>query len=143
MEQVSVERFVYLIFDIHSAVRWLVLLAGAVASLKFLRGWIRGDEFKQLDHLLATAFSGLFDLQVTLGFIFFWWSGFTSDGFHAFRVEHALAMAFALIAAHLPARWKNTNDNIRFRNSLFAVLASFAFILLGISRLPGGLSRLS
>jgi len=135
------ERFVYIVFDIHSAVRWLVLSAGVVASLKFLWGWIRGNEFKKLDSLLAAAFRGLFYLQVTLGFIFFWWSGFTTDGFHAFRVEHALAMAFALTAAHLPARWKEADDKIRFRNSLFAILASFAFILLGISRLPGGLSR--
>lgn len=135
------ERYVYLIFDIHSAVRWLVLLAGVVTSLKFMWGWLQGGEFKNLDRLLAAVFSGLFDLQVTLGFIFFWWSGFTTDGFHAFRVEHALSMALALTAAHLPARWKNADDNIRFRNSLFAVLVSIAFILLGISRLPGGLSR--
>ena len=137
------ERYVYLVFDIHSAVRWLVLLAGVLASLKFMWGWLRGSEFKNLDRILAATFSSLLDLQVALGFIFFWWSGFTTDGFHAFRVEHALAMAFALIAAHLPARWKKTNDKIRFSNSLFAILASFAFILLGISRLPGGLSRLS
>jgi hypothetical protein len=135
------ERYVYIVFNIHSGVRWLVLLTGVAASLKFTWGWMRGNEFKNLDRLLAAIFSGLFDLQVTLGFIFFWWSGFTSDGFHAFRVEHALAMGLALTAAHLPARWRNADDNIRFRNSLFAILASFAFILLGISRLPGGLSR--
>lgn len=135
------DRFIYVLLDLHSDVRWLVLFVGGFAILKFGWGWWRGSAFKGFDRALTAAYSGLIDLQAVLGIVFFFWSGYTGDGFPRFRFEHAFAMLLALIAAHLPARWRNLEDRIRFRRTLFAILASVALILTGISTLPGGLSR--
>jgi hypothetical protein len=135
------ERFIYALLNLHSDVRWLVLSVALLAILKFGWGWWRGGAFTGFDRALTAAYSGLIDLQALLGIVFFFWSGYAGDGFPRFRFEHGFAMLLALLAAHLPARWRKLEDRARFRRTLFAVLASVALILTGISTLPGGLSR--
>jgi uncharacterized membrane protein YphA (DoxX/SURF4 family) len=81
------------------------------------------------------------DLQVMLGLILLLWSGFAGAGFPRYRLEHAVVMIIAAVVAHLNARWRNAENKVRFRNDLFIILATLVLILLGISVLPGGLSR--
>lgn len=135
------ERFIYALLNLHSDVRWLVLAVAGLAVLKFGWGWWQGGAFRGFDRALTASYSGLIDLQALLGIVFFFWSGYAGDGFPRFRFEHAFAMLLALLAAHLPARWRKLEDRARFRNTLFAILASVILILAGISTLPGGLSR--
>jgi len=125
----------------HSGVRWLILLVAVVAIVKFLLGWLRGGPFKGMDRGLMSGFSGLMDLQVTLGIILMLWSGFAGVGFPRYRLEHALTMIIAAVVAHMSARWKNADDRTRFRNNLFLIVGSLILVLIGISILPGGLSR--
>jgi hypothetical protein len=125
----------------HSVLRWLILLAAAIAVVKFALGWSQGSEFKGMDRGLTSAFSGLMDLQVTVGLILLLWSGFSGVGFPAFRIEHAIAMILAAVVAHLPARWKNVEPKRRFRNTLFATLGSILLVIVGLTFLPGGMSR--
>ena len=125
----------------HSGLRWLILLVAVVAIIKFTVAWRAGSTFKGMDRGLTAAFSGLMDLQVTLGIIFLLWSGFAGAGFPRHRIEHAVAMILAAGVAHLSARWKNADDKTRFRNNLFTIIASLILVLVGIASLPGGFSR--
>jgi uncharacterized membrane protein YphA (DoxX/SURF4 family) len=50
-------------------------------------------------------------------------------------------MILAAVIAHLSARWKNADSATRFRDNLFLIVGSFILVLIGISILPGGLSR--
>jgi hypothetical protein len=94
-----------------------------------------------VDHHCA-GFTGLIDLQVLLGLIYLLWSGLgTGAGFPSFRIEHMAIMLVAAVVAHLGALWKKSEDKIRFRNSLFIIIDTLIIILLGLARLPGGLSR--
>ena len=126
---------------IHSYLRWLIVVIAIAAIVKFALGWLRGGAFKGMDRGLASGFSGLIDLQVTLGLIFLLWSGFTGVGFPMIRIEHATTMIIAAVVAHLPARWKNAADKIRFRNTLFCILGALLLIYAGVMRLPGGWTR--
>lgn len=126
---------------IHSLVRWLIVLVAVAAIVKFTLGWLRGGEFKGMDRGLSSGFSGLIDLQVTLGLIFMVWTGLAGVGFPMFRIEHATMMVIAAVVAHLPARWKNATDSIRFRNTLFCILGALLLIFVGVMRLPGGWTR--
>ncbi|MDP1546047.1 MAG: hypothetical protein Q8L87_08495 [Anaerolineales bacterium] len=130
-----------LVLIAHSHFRWIVLLAAVLAVVKFTVGWLRGSEFKGMDRGLAAAFSGVMDLQATLGFILFIWMGVTGLGFPMYRIEHAVTMIIAASIAHLPARWKNAADSIRFRNTLFCILGALLLVYLGVMRLPGGWTR--
>ncbi len=125
----------------HSYLRWLVLLVAVIAVVKFVMGWLRSGEYKSMDRGLASGFSGLLDLQVTLGLILMVWTGLTDIGFPMFRIEHATTMIIAAVVAHLPARWKNAEDKVRFRNTLFCILGALLLIYVGVMRLPGGWTR--
>ena len=131
-----------IIFIIHSHFRWVVLLVAVIAAVKFAIGWLRGGAFKGMDRGLAAGFSGVMDLQATLGLINLLWLGFSVDGgFTRYRLEHAFIMIIAAVLGHLPARWKNAADSVRFRNTLFCILGALLLIYLGVATLPGGWSR--
>jgi len=126
----------------HSGLRWLILLVAVVAIIKFTVAWRAGSAFKGMDRGLSAAFSGLMDLQVTLGIIFLLWSGIGAGaGFPRHRIEHGFVMILAAVVAHLSARWKNADDKTRFRNNLFTIIAALVLVLVGIAVLPGGFSR--
>lgn len=122
----------------HSHTRWLILLVGLVAIVKFAIGWLRGGAFKGMDRGLTAGFSGLMDLQVTLGLIFLIWTSIAGVRFTPNRIEHLTTMLIAAAVAHLPAMWKKSADNIRFRNTLFCIVGSLVLVFLGVVRLRGG-----
>jgi hypothetical protein len=124
------------LLTLHSYVRWLIVIVAVVAAVKFALGWLRGGVFQSMDRGLISGFSGLVDLQVTLGLIYLIWNGLAVEGFPAFRIEHAITMIIAAVVAHLPVRWKNAEDKIRFRNSLFIILDVLIIIFIGVMRLP-------
>ena len=125
----------------HSHFRWLVILVAVAAVVKFALGWLLGQKFTSMDRGLAAGFSGVVDLQATLGLIVFLWGGFTDVGFPMFRIEHATTMIIAAVAAHLHVLWKNADDKTRFRNNLFLVIDVLIIIFVDVAHLPGGWTR--
>lgn len=126
---------------IHSIVRWIIVGVGVVALVKFLMGWLGNGRFSGMDRGLSSGFSGLIDLQATLGLIMLLWTGFTGFGFPMYRIEHAFTMIVAAVVAHLPMRWKKSPDKIRFRNSFLVVLVTAVLIFAGVASLPNGWAR--
>jgi hypothetical protein len=126
---------------IHSYLRWLILIVALVAVIKFAIGWRRGGAFQKMDRGLASGFSGLMDLQATLGLVFLIWNGLAGTGFPMFRIEHAVTMTVAAAVAHLHVLWKNADDKKRFRNLLFIILDTLIIVFIGVARLPGGWGR--
>ena len=123
---------------IHSHTRWLILLVAILAIVKFASGWLRGSAFKGMDRGLAAGFSGLMDLQATIGLIFLIWTSVVGVPFTPNRMEHATTMIIAAVLGHLPARWKNSPDAIRFRNTLFCIVGALVLVFMGVVRLRGG-----
>ena len=127
-----------LLLMLHSLVRWVIVFVGLFALVKFLVGWVRKSEFTKKDRRLSAGFSGLIDLQVTLGFIFFIWNGMLV-GFPMFRIEHMVIMLLAAVVAHLPSFMKKAEN--KFAVAFFAVLGALVLIIMGVALLPGGWSR--
>ena len=130
-----------ILLSIHSIVRWLIVVVALIALVKFAIGWLGNGRFAGMDRGLTSGFSGLIDLQTTLGIIFLLWSGLAGAGFPMYRIEHTTTMLIAAVVAHLPMRWKNAPDKIRFRNSFIVVLVTAVLIFGGVMRLPGGWAR--
>ncbi|MGE5374452.1 MAG: hypothetical protein ACM3XO_05290 [Bacteroidota bacterium] len=126
---------------IHSILRWVIMLVAVVAIIVFLVSWLRKSHLEGVDRGLMSGFSGLMDLQATIGIVLLLWGGFGGIGFPAYRIEHGVTMVIAAAVAHMSVRWKNADDSIRYRNYLFLILASLVLVFIGISFLPGGLSR--
>jgi hypothetical protein len=125
---------------LHSILRWLIVLAGLLALVKFAAGWLGKREFSKMDRGLSSGFSGLMDLQVLLGLIYFFITGFGEAGFPMFRIEHMSTMLVAAVVAHAPSMFKKRAVN-KYAVGFFAVLGALAFVLVGVTRLPGGWSR--
>jgi len=125
-----------IVLMLHAIVRWVIMLVALVAIVKFALGWLRGGQFKSMDRGLMSGFSGLMDLQVTLGIIYLIWNGIASEGFPSFRIAHGVIMIIAALVAHLSVRWKNADDKTRFRNNLFVIFGSLVLVVIGLSFLP-------
>lgn len=125
------------LFYAHSWLRWLLLLVAAITIVKYLIGLAGKREFDKMSGGLTSAFSGLMDLQVLIGLIYFLWSGFAGAGFPMQRIEHLVTMIIAAVVAHLPAAWRNKPAAIRYRNGLIAILVSLLLVVAGIFVLNG------
>jgi hypothetical protein len=126
---------------IHSILRWVILLVAVIAIVVFLVSWLRRSQLQGVDRGLMSGFSGLMDLQATLGIVLLIWSGLAGIGFPRYRIEHGLIMVLAAVVAHLSARWKNAEEPIRYRNYFLIILASLVLVMIGISVLPGTFTR--
>jgi len=125
---------------LHSILRWIIVVVGLFALVKFLVGWVRKNQFAKMDRGLQAGFSGLIDLQVTLGFIVFFWNGLVDGaGFPMVRIEHMITMLVAAVVAHFPS-FKKKAEN-KFAVAFFAVIGALVIIVLGVYRLPNGWSR--
>lgn len=99
------------------------------------------QKYDRSSRLLTLLFSISVDIQVLIGLIYFIWQGIEYDLWPRERFEHMAVMIVAAIVAHLPARWRNAPELVRYRNDLLVVLATIVIIFVGVVLLPGGTAR--
>ncbi len=128
------------VYRIHSDVRWLVLLVAVLTLIYFVVRWLQKKPYDKRAASLTTLFGITLDLQMLLGLIYFVWSGIDWDYWPRQRFEHLAVMFMAVGIAHLPRRWQNRADSIRYRNAVVVIVAVLVLIVVGILLLPGGSS---
>ena len=117
-----------MLFQAHSGLRYLVLLAGAVALLWFLVGWVRRRPYGPPAPAAFAAFLGLLDLQALLGVVM-WIGGRRPEG----SVDHLVTMVFAVVVLHLTAASQRRRPRpAGFGLPLVGVAVTLALILVGI-----------
>jgi hypothetical protein len=126
---------------LHSWLRWLILLAAFALVIRLALGLAQKSAFGKSARILTSAFSGLMDLQVLLGVIqlVVGWQTYTAlaGGFPLTQIEHMTVLLLAAVAAHLPSRWKNLPDALRYRNGLIVAAGVILMIVVGVSTLAG------
>jgi len=128
------------LLELHSILRWAIVVLSIFTILKFALGLLRKRGFGKMDRGLSAGFSGLMDLQVMLGFLYFFITGFGGAGFPMFRIEHLTTMLLAAVAGHAPAIFKKTGWN-KYALGLGAIIVAMLLVYVGVMRLPGGWSR--
>ena len=128
-----------ILLEIHSILRWLIVLVGFTAIVKFLVGMARKSTFGKMDRGLSSGFSGLMDLQVTLGLLYFLITGFGGAGFPLYRIEHLTTMLIAAVIGHAPSMFKKAPN--KHARAFYAVIGALILVVIGVYRLPGGWSR--
>ena len=126
------------IFHFHSGLRWILLLSVLLLIIRLTTIWLRNSPFKPFDKTLTTVTTSLFDIQLVAGIILLF---LMTNGFSAFarhHLEHAFTMLLAIIAVHIPIKWKKRPDPARAKATLIAILVAVALIVAGIARLPQG-----
>lgn len=127
-----------IVLDIHSLVRWIIVVVSLAALVWFALVWLRGMHNEKADRGLMSAFSGLIDLEILIGIIYILWSGFTGAGFPLYRIEHAVTMIIAAFVAHLSMLWRKSDEKTRARNNVLLILGVMVIVFIGISFLPQG-----
>ncbi len=128
-----------ILLEIHSIMRWIIVAVGFIAIIKFLIGMARKSPFGKMDRGLSSGFSGLMDLQVALGLLYFLITGFGGVGFPMFRIEHLVTMLLAAVVAHAPSMFKKAAN--KHAVAFYAILGALILVVIGVYRLPGGWSR--
>lgn len=117
---------------IHGELRWIITLLALVIIVVFAVGWLGKREYRPLHRSLLTGYTILMDTNVLLGLILLFSLGLSA----AYRLEHALTMILAAVAAHATAIWRKSTDSpTKFRNQLLLVLLSLALVLVGVIRM--------
>ena len=135
------ENMMNILLMIHSILRWVILLVAVIALVVFLVSWLRRSQLQGMDRGLMSGFSGLMDLQAFVGIILLIWGGLGGIGFPTYRIEHGLIMVLAAVVVHVSSRWRKTDEPLHYRNYFLIILASLALVLIGISVLPGVLTK--
>lgn len=128
------------IFGLHSIVRWLAVLAAIAVVIKLVANLVSRNDLDSMTKGLLSAYSGMLDLNVLLGLIFFLWDGLRlgmlfdfSNPIIRHRWEHWPTLLIAVVLAHLPSRlWQDKPTNVRNRNSLIFVIISLLLIVVGV-----------
>ena len=123
------------VFMAHSGVRYLVLLIGVVAALYFAYAVARGGN-PRTSRVLASAFTGLLDLQALLGLILV-----ALGLYYPGLLGHLFMMLFAVVAAHVAmALAKSSPDAGRAnRLRLAGVVVALLLIAGGVMAIGRGL----
>ena len=126
------ENFLY---EMHSGVRWLVVLMTFIAFGYLLFGMLQSRAYDKRTHQVMVAWSSLVGIQWVLGIILFLVLGAFDVGY---QWEHATTMTIALAVAHLYMPFKKRPDALRYRAGLAVIAIVMVLVFVGVARLPQG-----
>lgn len=125
--------------QMHSGVRWLVVLAFIIVLFRYAVGYVRKGNFAALDGKLLSVFSMLTAIQFILGLLLFGLYGMSGIPLRENAVLHAIIMFVAIfVAASTGGRVKRAEgDASKYQTGLVGTLLSALLILLGVTLIGG------
>jgi hypothetical protein len=124
------------LLSIHSLVRWLVMIAAVAGLVWYGLVWAKRAHNARTDRVLMSAFTGLMDLEVTIGVILIIWVSIAQNNLLPFRVEHGVTMFIGALVGHSSVMWRKREESVRARNYVITILVVLVIIFIGVSRLP-------
>ncbi len=123
------------VFNLHSGVRWLVVLMTVIAFGWLLFGMLTNRAYDKMTHGIVAGWAGLVGLQWIIGLVLFVILG---DFDIRWRWEHLAVMTIALAIAHAYVRLKSSPDMIRYRGALLSIAVVAVLVYAGVALLPQG-----
>ena len=131
---------------LHNIIRWIVVIAGMVAAIRAVVGWLGSRQWSDLDNRLGLIFTISLDIQVLLGLLlYFVLSPITTNAFSDFGqamseagtrfyfVEHSALMVVALILAHVGRSQSKKAPNDRSRHTRAAVFFVLSLVAIAVA----------
>jgi heme A synthase len=122
------------IFQAHSGVRYLVLLAGVAALSYFLSGLATKRPVDKGMRILGSAFTGLLDLQIVLGIL-----TAVMGRFYPQLIGHIVMMVLAAVETHVLLVVNRKRPNPGYLLPAIAVGLALALITGGVMAIGRGL----
>jgi hypothetical protein len=120
----------------HWLIPWLIAIIGLYALVRFTRGYLDEKPFTDLDRRLVILYGRLLEVQGLAGLIYFFWSGFTKDGFPAYRIWHSLVMFIVALIPVLARRWEGDGQNNMHLHYFAYFMASLLLMVFGVALIP-------
>lgn len=127
---------------LHSIVRWLVVIVGVVAIVRFALVMAGKAQSSGMDRGLMSGYTGLLDVNVLLGLILIVGLSIGAGQVLMVWIEHMTTNIIGVVVAHFFAqRAKKIEDpKLKARTNLLGVVISLAIIAVGVA-LVGGWAR--
>jgi hypothetical protein len=122
-----------MILLVHSMFRWIVVIVGIVTIVKLILAIVQKSSFTKTDRVITMLFSTAVDIQILLGVI----TIIALGVFSRVQLEHAFIMLLAVVAVHVPMRWRTAPDAVRFRNTLISFVVALVLIFIGVAVVNG------
>ena len=132
-----------LILFLHSWMRWVVVIVGLGAVVKFFVGWLGRRPWTAGDRQLLAIFPMTIDIQLLLGLLLYFilspittaalrdFSGaMMNPVLRFFTVEHLFMMVLALVVAHIGSTLARKCDDATARFRLGALFFLVAMVIL-------------
>jgi hypothetical protein len=132
----------------HNILRWLVLLTGVVALLRYYRGLATGASWTRKEAVSLVAYAQTLSVQMLLGLILYFFlsplgmralgdmgAAMSNSDTRFFALEHPITTIASVALAHIAVRRtrKAATDRARFRVAAILVTIS---LLLVLARMP-------
>jgi hypothetical protein len=121
------------LFDVHRDLPLLIVLVGLIALVWFIVRWRQRKPYDRASGLLMMAFTRLLEIQMLLGLIYLIWNGIDADYWPAKRFGHMAVMIVVVFFAHLPDRWSDVADSLRYRNNILVLISALLLGFVGVS----------
>jgi hypothetical protein len=138
----------YIVFlNMHSALRWLLLIVLVGASINYIIGWLQKGQWKKSDNLLGIGLVLLIDLQLITGLALYFilspvmkiafadfGTAMKDPNLRFYAVEHISMMVIAAILIHI-SRYKSKRaktDLVRFRIGSILLFISLVVLIIAI-----------
>jgi hypothetical protein len=133
------------ILAVHNIVRWVVLIAGVLAAIRALIGWLGKKEWTKQDRLFGVIFTSSVDVQLLLGillyFVYSEWGikaildkGMSfvmgESQYRFFAIEHIFLMVLGLVFAHLGSALPKRVDDAVSKHKRAAIWFSLAVLVI-------------
>lgn len=131
-----------IVLAIHNVIRWVILIAGAVAIIRAFMGWFGNRDWIDTDRKAGLLFTISIDIQVLIGLVLYiFLSPITKAAFRAFgdvmsdaglryfTIEHVFYMVLALVFAHLGSILPRQVDSALQKHRRAALWFTLAYLL--------------
>jgi len=133
---------------LHSILRWVVVASAVFALWRAYSGWLAKKPWEPLDDRAGVLYTGLFDLQLLVGIILYFFSSpitaVVLQSFNAsmansvsrfYGLEHITVMTVAVLLAHVGRAMTNRGESAQRKHRAAAVWYTISLLLV-IAAIP-------
>jgi len=137
-----------ILLNIHSWLRWVVLILAVIAIVQALLGWLAKGKYGKLQNIIAASFVGTMHLQLIIGLLLYIvFSPITTAAFSDFgaamknsairfwAVEHIFVMILAVILVQLGRTFSKKSRTTVKKHRVSFIYFTIALVLM-LSRIP-------
>ncbi len=129
------------LFNLHSGVRWIIVLVGVIALVRFAVGMFGKQAYDSIGRVSLSILNVVVTIQFLLGLVLITWKGTLvgTASYWGYALGHAIIMVIAIgtIGATGGRVKRATTDEQKWRTGTIGLVAASALIFVGVLAVNG------